>query len=291
MSSSEEESEYEVEKILDKKGSGPTLKYQIKWKRYPKPTWEPASNCDCIEMITAFERKHAKSSKQKSDAESDSADDTGTTEIPASSSGSSKKRRVVQSPKRRDPPSPQQPQSNKRKLNDSSESEYEVGKKHRQSSSVQRSSRTSRRTNTDTTAGTSGTPKTTFNRSRTSIRTPATPSGNRSKKATMASPSSASSSEQSTLPRKRTRTNAPVKKSPSKNPRKSLPQSSRSFTPLSQCDNLNFNIERIESLADLNGRKGLMIKTTEGRTKTVDIKAAAKQNCDMVLNFLIEHVS
>jgi hypothetical protein len=227
MSSSEEESEYEVEKILDKKGSGSTLKYRIKWKGYPKPTWEPASNCDCKEMIIAFEREHAKSSKQKSGAESDSEDETP--EIPASSSGSSKKRRV-------------------------------------------------------------GTPKTTFNRSRASIRTPATPFGNQSKKAAKAATSSDSSSQQLTPPRKRTRTSAPVKKSPSKSPRKNLPQSPRSLTPLSQCDDLNFNIERIESLADLNGRKGLIIKTTEGRTKTVDVKAAAKQNCDMVLNFLIERL-
>jgi hypothetical protein len=254
-------------------------------------------------LIIAFEREHAKSSNQESDTESDSADDN------FSVSGLSRKRRVVQSPKRRVPPSPEQPPST-------------------QSSSFQRSSRTSGRTNANAAAGISGTPKTTFNRSRTSIRTPATPSGNRSakvstsssnqstpprkrtrtsapvKKSPLKSPSknlphspkkkaakvSTSSSNQSTPPRKRTRTAAPVKKLPFKSPRKNIPQSPRSLTPLSQCDNLNFTIQRIESFADLNGRKGLMVKTTEGRTKTVGVKAAAKQNADMVLDFMMEHI-
>ena len=47
------ELEYEVEKILDKKGN----KYLVKWKGYNDPTWEPRRNLtNAKEAIEEFEK-------------------------------------------------------------------------------------------------------------------------------------------------------------------------------------------------------------------------------------------
>jgi len=66
-----EEEEYEVEKILAKKGSGRKLVYLVKWKGYDKDednTWEPAKNLhQSIYLITEFEKsqKLAKTAKSE----------------------------------------------------------------------------------------------------------------------------------------------------------------------------------------------------------------------------------
>lgn len=295
MSSSEEEEEYEVEKVMGKKGSGSTLKYLIKWKGYQKPTWEPAANCDCKEMIIAYERQNAESSKQKRTAVSDSSDENDVDETPKTPASSSnrgspiKKKRTVMTPKRRLPASesPSPPRSSRRNLNDSSESEYQAGKNNKRQkldmSHVQSSSRTPGKKSVNSNAGTPKTPKNTLAGSRTSLR-----SHNKS------SSSSPSASQQPSSSRKKARAahvkTSPVK-GPSKSPRKNPPQSPRAYTPISECDDLAFEIERIDSLVDQNGRKRIMVKTTDGRTKTVDIKAAAKQNTDLVVDFLILRAS
>ena len=47
------ELEYEVEKILDKKGN----KYLVKWKGYNDPTWEPRRNLtNAKEALEEFEK-------------------------------------------------------------------------------------------------------------------------------------------------------------------------------------------------------------------------------------------
>jgi len=68
-----EEDEFEVEKILAKKGTGRKLVYLVKWKGYDKEednTWEPAKNLDqSISLIAEFEKslKAAKGGETKPD--------------------------------------------------------------------------------------------------------------------------------------------------------------------------------------------------------------------------------
>jgi len=65
-SDGEEEEEYSVEKILDKRMKGGKVEYLIKWEGYPdsENTWEPQENLDCPEIINAFEAK-AKGKKEE----------------------------------------------------------------------------------------------------------------------------------------------------------------------------------------------------------------------------------
>jgi len=53
--------DYEVEKILDKKGKGKNIQYLVKWKNFDKPedlSWEPLENLtESSEAIEAFENK------------------------------------------------------------------------------------------------------------------------------------------------------------------------------------------------------------------------------------------
>lgn len=50
------ENEWEVEKILDKRIYKNRVQYLVKWKGWPGgPTWEKRENCDCINLIAAFE--------------------------------------------------------------------------------------------------------------------------------------------------------------------------------------------------------------------------------------------
>jgi len=61
----EEEEEYVVEKIINKKiQNGKTL-YFLKWKGYDDVdnTWEPEENLDCPEMIREFEENYSKKEK------------------------------------------------------------------------------------------------------------------------------------------------------------------------------------------------------------------------------------
>ena len=53
--------EYEVEKILTRRGENDHLQYLIKWKGYPMDdcSWEPASNLkNSKRILAAFNNKH-----------------------------------------------------------------------------------------------------------------------------------------------------------------------------------------------------------------------------------------
>lgn len=72
--SGEEEEEYTVEKILEKRMKGGKVEYLIKWEGYPdsENTWEPQDNLDCPDIINGFEAKtKAKKEEKKRKKESD----------------------------------------------------------------------------------------------------------------------------------------------------------------------------------------------------------------------------
>uniref|UniRef100_A0AC34F410 Chromo domain-containing protein n=1 Tax=Panagrolaimus sp. ES5 TaxID=591445 RepID=A0AC34F410_9BILA len=291
---SDESAEFEVEKILDKKGSGRSLQYLVKWKGYDETTWEPATNCGCKELIIAFERDHAKSPKSAGSASLKrgrptarvSVDETPESSVtPETSTTRKRSKRVQKSPKRRLPAS-ESPTLPPLVTDDSDESEYFIDP-----TMIQGSSRTSPRKPVKKTADTPGTPKKAPNtpgRTRASLRTSAavSPKSKRSKVAERSASSSSRSPHLQTTPSKRTRSTA-GNKTPKSPKKKSPAKTQRTLTPLSEADDLDFEIERIDSLADANGHKKLLVKTVEGRSRIVDIKAAAKQNCDLVLDFLI----
>lgn len=58
------DSEFEVETIVGKKIVYGEVKYNIKWKGFPKTsnTWEPVENLDCPKIIAKYEKKNAKKS-------------------------------------------------------------------------------------------------------------------------------------------------------------------------------------------------------------------------------------
>lgn len=57
----EKEDEWEVEEILDKRTRKGTVEYLVKWKDWPgEPTWEKEENCDCVNLIAAYENPKLK---------------------------------------------------------------------------------------------------------------------------------------------------------------------------------------------------------------------------------------
>lgn len=52
--------EYEVEKIMDSKRDGNTKSFQVKWKGFSKPTWEPEANlAHASEVVEKYEAAQA----------------------------------------------------------------------------------------------------------------------------------------------------------------------------------------------------------------------------------------
>lgn len=57
----EKEDEWEVEEIVGKRTRKGKLEYLVKWKDWPgEPTWEKEENCDCVNLIAAFENPKLK---------------------------------------------------------------------------------------------------------------------------------------------------------------------------------------------------------------------------------------
>lgn len=53
---SDSEEEYEVEYIIDMKGSGKKREFFVHWKGYPRSaeTWEPEANLSCQDLIDEY---------------------------------------------------------------------------------------------------------------------------------------------------------------------------------------------------------------------------------------------
>lgn len=64
---SEEEEEYLVEAILDKRKSNGKTEYLVKWENYDhsQNTWEPTDNLNCASLIAAYEENEANKRKNR----------------------------------------------------------------------------------------------------------------------------------------------------------------------------------------------------------------------------------
>jgi len=63
----EEDAEYIVEKILNKRIRGGKIEYFLKWKGYPESenSWEPKENLDCPDLIAEYEMQQEMAENNK----------------------------------------------------------------------------------------------------------------------------------------------------------------------------------------------------------------------------------
>lgn len=94
-SSSSDEEEYVVEKVLDRRVVKGRVEFFLKWKGYSDKhnTWEPEKNLDCPELISEFMKTYKKGSGGTSTAPSGGGSKTSSSSMGRSKESSGSKKR------------------------------------------------------------------------------------------------------------------------------------------------------------------------------------------------------